>query len=93
MITNDDIGTISDSLQASSNGKSDDGCHVNDSGNEISMKPDDEQSRLTVTSRDVMVCSEEESSFKNEMELQGSQLRLELIAVDRIAVRVDPHGQ
>jgi hypothetical protein len=39
--TNDDIGIISDSLQASTNGKSADWCHVNETVNEVSAKPDE----------------------------------------------------
>jgi hypothetical protein len=65
--TNDEIGSPTDSLEASDNGQSDDWCRVNDSVSEVSTKPnDDKKSVLTVTDDDIAICSEKESSFENE---------------------------
>jgi hypothetical protein len=65
--TNDDIGTTSDSLQASDNGKSNDLYRATDSMNEVSMKPDDDKkSTRTVTHNETAICLKNESSFENE---------------------------
>jgi hypothetical protein len=63
----DDIGTISDSLEASANGKSDGWWRVNDSVNGVSTKLNDkEKSMQIVTHNDRAICSDQESSFEND---------------------------
>jgi hypothetical protein len=65
--TSDDIGTISDSLEVSNNGKSDDWCDAKNSLNELSTKSnDDKKSMRTVKHAHIAISSEKESSFENE---------------------------
>jgi hypothetical protein len=63
--TTDEMRTISDSLEALNNGKSNDWCRVNDTVNEVSMQPDDEKSLRAMTDDDIAICSDKVSSFEN----------------------------
>lgn len=65
MKTYEDIGIISDSLEAFDNGRSDDWCEANESVNEVSTKPDDDKKSMpTVTYNDIAICPDKGSSLK-----------------------------
>jgi hypothetical protein len=46
--------------------KSNDWCRVNDTVNEVSMKPDDNKKSLRAIIDGIAICSEKVSSFENE---------------------------
>jgi hypothetical protein len=65
--SDDNIGTIPDSLEGSGNGKSDDCCLVNDSVNGVSMKPDDNRQLMrAVAHEDIAICSDMEPPFETK---------------------------